>query len=142
MEKLSPYGKVSRAPRETIDLKNLIHFHSPLTLALDTDVSYNELIKRLHPTPALGPLPKTNETLSLQYAWRRQLHCPPYFGAPFGFLHEGKFSCLVSIRGFFWQDNTLYLPAGCGIISESKLTQEWNELQLKRQSVRKNISLA
>ncbi len=139
MEKLSAYGKVSRSPRQIIDLKKLIHFLTFLGVELDREIPLNELVEKLHPTPALGPLPRTQETLALQYGWRDQLHCPSLFGAPFGLLHEGRFQCLVAIRDILWDQHRLYLPAGCGIIAESKLTQEWNELQLKRHSVRRKI---
>ncbi len=69
--------------------------------------------------------------------WRRRLHCPPQFGAPFGVIHAGRFDCVVAIRGIWWQGDRLALPAGCGIIEPSRLVSEWRELRLKRESVKR-----
>lgn len=142
MEKLSLFGSVTREPREIVDLKNLIHFLSIIRVELSAPVtSLNGLIARLHPTPALGPLPRTAENFALTCGWRHYLHCRKKYGAPFGLLHEGRFQCAVAIRGIHWDRERLYLPSGCGMIAESKLTQEWNELLLKRNAVRKIFGL-
>lgn len=141
MEKLSLFGHVTREPREIVDLRNLIHFLSIIRVDLNSDTSLNGLISHLHPTPALGPLPRTSETFALTCAWRNYLHCRPRYGAPFGFLHNERFQCAVAIRGIHWDSEKLYLPSGCGMIAESKLTQEWNELLLKRNAVRKIFGL-
>lgn len=139
--KLSDYGNVSRSPRQILELNSLIHFLTRLTVQLDAPTEINTLIRRLHPTPALGPLPRTDEMLRLLYSWREQLHCPPRFGAPFGFFYQGSFDCLVAIRGIHWDEKNFILSSGCGVISESRLTQEWNELKLKRQSILDNLGL-
>ena len=43
-----------------------------------------ELVRALHPTPAMGILPRSAENLAALHAWRRQLEVPDTFGAPFG----------------------------------------------------------
>ena len=98
------------------------------------------LIRRFHPTPALGPLPRTDQTMALLLEWRQRLGCPAEFGAPFGLWDQGEFHAVVAIRGVWWKKQELKLPAGCGIIEASRLVNEWRELRLKRESVKSFLS--
>jgi menaquinone-specific isochorismate synthase len=70
------------------------------------------------------------------FDWRNRLGCPAQFGAPFGIWDHGRFDAVVAIRGIWWRQNHLALPAGCGIIEASRLVNEWRELRLKRESVK------
>jgi menaquinone-specific isochorismate synthase len=45
----------------------------------------------------------------------------------------------VAIRGVWWEGNRLRLPAGCGVIEASRLVNEWRELRLKREAVKRVI---
>ena len=94
------------------------------------------LIRKLHPTPALGPLPRTTETMNQLIGWRERLDCPAQFGAPFGVMHDGRFEAVVAIRGIWCDGTRIRIPAGCGIIEASRLVNEWRELRLKRESVK------
>ena len=136
MAKLSDLGITRRHPREIMDLGPLVHFHSGIDVELKEEVPIDRLISLLHPTPALGPLPRTSETMNQLVAWRQQLGCPVWFGAPFGLYNEGSFEVLVAIRMIRWQGKEVVVPSGCGVIEESRLVNEWRELRLKRESVR------
>ncbi len=138
--KLSELGSVIRHPREILRLGSIVHLHSRISLELSEKTSINRLIRKMHPTPALGPLPRTPETLAQLSGWRQQLACPLEFGAPFGLSAHGRCDLLVAIRGIWWKDSQLYLPAGSGIIEASRLVNEWRELRLKRESVKQFLS--
>ncbi len=138
--KLLDLGRIERRPREILDLGSIVHFLTHIHLALDAPQSPENLLRRLHPTPALGPLPRTAETLSLLLNWRERLGCPPEFGAPFGLWDRGQFDAVVAIRGIWWDGENLKLPAGCGIIEASRLVNEWRELRLKREAVKRFLS--
>lgn len=137
MAKLGDLGQVRRKPRQILDLGELIHFHTPIEVELHQPEGANRLIRRLHPTPALGPLPRTAETLEALYDWRERLQCPRWFGAPFGLSMDGTFEALVGIRMALWEDNRVSIPAGCGVIEASRLVNEWRELRLKREAVKR-----
>ena len=141
IHKLSDLGMVMRKERGILDLGPLIHFQTPIKVELYQYEEIRTLIKRLHPTPALGPLPRTSATLGLLKTWRERLDCPAEFGSPFGLLRDGDFEALVAIRMLSWKDDRLSLPSGCGVIEESRLVNEWRELALKRSSV-KNLFLS
>ncbi|MGJ8695807.1 MAG: chorismate-binding protein [Verrucomicrobiaceae bacterium] len=134
--KLSDLGMVKKREREIIDLGKLIHFQTLIEVELYKHQPIRTLIERLHPTPALGPLPRTPETMALLGEWRSRLGCPSTFGAPFGLMRDGEFEALVAIRMIAWQDDNYLLPSGCGVIEESRLVNEWRELALKRSAVR------
>lgn len=135
--KLQNLGKIERHTREILDLGSIVHFLTTLSLTLDSPRTPGDLILRLHPTPALGPLPRTTETLALLLDWRKRLGCPPEFGAPFGLWDQGRFDAIVAIRGIWWDGHDIMLPAGCGIIEASRLVNEWRELRLKREAVKR-----
>lgn len=134
--KLSDLGMVVRKERGILDLGKLIHFQTLINVELYRYEEIETLIRRLHPTPALGPLPRTPETLALLRDWRERLDCPAAFGAPFGLFQDGEFEALVAIRMMAWNGRNFSLPSGCGVIQESRLVNEWRELALKREAVR------
>lgn len=136
ISKLSDLGMVIRRERDILDLGRLIHFQTLIKVELYQYEEIRTLIERLHPTPALGSLPRTAETLDQLREWRERLACPSFFGAPFGLWRDGDFEALVAIRMVAWKGEEFFLPSGCGVIRESRLTNEWRELALKRSAVR------
>ena len=134
--KLSDIGSVIRGDRAIMDLGQLVHFHTSIEVDLFDTRKIDDLIRRLHPTPALGPLPRTEETLKMLAEWRGRLGCPLHFGAPFGLLSNGTFRSIVAIRSVHWDGDQLSIPSGCGVIEASRLVNEWRELRLKREAVK------
>lgn len=137
VEKLSTLGMVRRKGRDILNLGSLIHFRTLIEVELYKNEEIGKLMAHLHPTPALGPLPRSEETMAQLQSWRERLGCPSGFGAPFGLLRDGEFEALVAIRMLAWKGEQFQLPSGCGVIAESRLVNEWRELALKRDSVRK-----
>lgn len=141
ISKLNEIGMVKPSTRKIMELESLVHFHTPIEVHLYGASSLEELIQRLHPTPALGPLPRTEESMKDLLRWRELVGCPESFGAPMGVYDNGKFHSVVCIRGVQWQGTDVTLPAGCGVIEASRLVNEWRELGLKRNSVKRLFSL-
>jgi len=141
VSKLSDVGMVTRSKRSILDLGVLVHFHTPIEVFLYGDKNIEDLVKRLHPTPALGPLPRTEETVSNLIQWREILDCPAFFGAPFGVFDHGEFHAVVTIRGVHWNEEQVEVPSGCGVIEASRLVNEWRELELKRSAVKSSFGI-
>ncbi|MGJ8674192.1 chorismate-binding protein [Rubritalea sp.] len=141
VENLSDLGMVKRSDRSIMDLGDLVHFHTPLEIFMYGDQSIDFLLQKMHPTPALGPHPRTQETLEMLYRWRNELEAPECFGAPFGVYDDGVFHAVVTIRGVFWDGQEVLVPSGCGVIEESRLTSEWRELELKRNAVKARFGI-
>ena len=140
VSKLLDLGQLTRKAREILDLGSIVHFLTLIRVDLHRAMSPHELLRRLHPTPALGPLPRTDGTMEKLHEWRRRLDCPPAFGAPFGLWENGRFDAIVAIRGVWWEGMQVRIPAGCGIIEASRLVNEWRELRLKREAVKRFLN--
>lgn len=139
LSKLHALGNPVKDARRILDLGSIVHFLTLIRMQLENPERPSTLIDLLHPTPALGPLPRTKETMSLLLDWRRRLGCPDEFGAPFGVWNSGCFDAVVAIRGIWWSGSEITLPAGCGVIEASRLVNEWRELRLKREAVKRLI---
>ena len=64
------------------------------------------------------------------------------YGAPVGFcLPNGNCSCYVAIRNAQWSEGKMKIGAGCGIVPQSKLDLEWDEIQLKVKSIKNILGL-
>ncbi len=136
-ELLAPFGKVEREPRTLLDLGSMIHFLTRLRVRFtDPQTDLNDLVRCLHPTPALGACPRGDGALRQLVAYRERLGVPEHFGAPFGAIHEGFFQVLVAIRNLSWDGRDVFLPSGVGLVEGSRFDREWRELALKRNSVK------
>ncbi|MDP4625001.1 MAG: chorismate-binding protein [Akkermansiaceae bacterium] len=135
--KLLDLGSLNRREREVLRLGSIVHFLTGISVELEAEQDPARLLRRLHPTPALGPLPRTDQTMALLNGWRKRMDCPKEFGAPFGVWDCGEFEAVVAIRGIWWNGQDVMLPAGCGIIEASRLVNEWRELRLKRDAVKR-----
>ena len=140
ISKLLDLGTLHRRERRVLRLGSIIHFLTEISVDLSAPPGTKQLLRLLHPTPALGPLPRTDQTMEMLKGWRDLLGCPAEFGAPFGVWDCGKFEAVVAIRGLWWDGGKISLPAGCGIIEASRLVNEWRELRLKREAVKAFIS--
>jgi len=145
---LSPFGKLQRGKTRELDLPTLVHLFTPMTLELEgqfqeqrPDLLFQDVVRHLHPTPALGAFPRGSGM-----SWLRdyQNYVKRYrFGAPFGALWKsGESRCVVAIRNLQWNSEGVLLGAGCGIISQSQLEKEWLEIQGKMASVKKMFGLS
>ena len=125
----------------TLDLPTLQHLHTPISVALQSETKFEEVVQGLHPTPALGGTPAAT-AWRLLGDWNQEE--PRYrFGAPFGArLDTGESVCLVEIRNIQWVNGEWLLGSGCGLVEDSELDREWDELFHKRQSVLKLLGLS
>jgi menaquinone-specific isochorismate synthase len=137
VSKLLNLGCLERHARMILELGPIVHFLTLIHVDLYAHMAPEDLLQKLHPTPALGPLPRTDGTMEKLLEWRNRLGCPTQFGAPFGLLDNQRFDAIVAIRGVWWEGNHLSIPAGCGIIEASRLVNEWRELRLKREAVKR-----
>ncbi len=136
VSKFQDLGIIHRDRRKILDLGSIVHFLTLIEVDLHASLTPDDLIYRLHPTPALGSLPRTDGTMEKLLEWRDRLGCPAEFGAPFGLWENGRFDSIVAIRGVWWDGSNLKIPAGCGVIEASRLVNEWRELRLKREAVK------
>ncbi len=115
---------------QVMKLKNIQHLYTPFTGRLEPGVPILDIVKRLHPTPAVGGVPVA-PALELI----RELEGDRgWYAAPVGwFDREGDGDFVVAIRSALLRDDTAYLYAGCGIVAGSEPDREYDETELKFQ---------
>lgn len=136
---LSAYGRVHSEGPFLLELPTLWHLKTNIELTLQKPVDPRELIRRLHPTPALGVFPR-----AAGYQWLREepgQEGRARYGAPFAFIFPDEVVCLVAIRNLQWNKEESLIGAGGGVVAASELEREWRELRKKRESVKKILGL-
>ncbi|SFA91757.1 isochorismate synthase [Lentibacillus halodurans] len=110
-------------------LKNLQHLYTPVNATLKEGYSIFDIIGELHPTPALGGVPRNK---SLAFIREHERVDRGWYGAPVGWLdsnRNGEFA--VAIRSGLIQGNQASLFAGCGIVKDSEPEAEYEETNIK-----------
>ncbi len=99
-----------------------------------------ELLKNLHPSPAVCGYPK-NAALD----WINTLESFPRgnYASPMGWVDSsGNASFLLAIRGARYIEENIEFTAGSGIVSGSVLEKEIDEIKLKFESIVKEVFFA
>lgn len=148
-ERLASFGSVEISPTYLSQYAKLFHLKTPMKMSLKGPLAFEKIVHTLHPTPALGAYPR-----GAGKAWLEEMQTwvdRGRFGAPVGGKkrqsEEGH--CLVAIRNIQWKsqaksegkDADVMLCAGCGVVAESDLEAEWQELQLKIKSIKEMLAL-
>jgi len=110
-------------------LRNLQHLYTPVRGVFQEGYSIFDVIKKLHPTPALGGEPTED---AITYIREYELLDRGWYGAPFGWVdsyQNGEFA--VAIRSGLLQGNKASLFAGCGVVKESDPQAEFEETRIK-----------
>ncbi len=132
--RLDNFGKINLENLQWLELPTLAHLYTPIFVELKQKMDFLSFVKALFPTPALGGFPRE---FALKWLIEYNSLLPRRrFGAPVGFWDRklNRKVCYVAIRNVQWND-TLFIGAGCGIIAESDLETEWQEILLKAHSV-------
>lgn len=114
----------------------LEHLAVDICLDATAPLDFETVARRLHPTPALGVYPRgaagTEWLTGIDPGGDRKR-----FGAPFGLRWPwGGGRCVVAIRNLQYRDGQLEIWAGCGVVSQSRYLDEWQEVLDKMQAVR------
>jgi len=158
VRRLAVFGNVEVEPLRILELPNIAHLATPIRFEeIGAErMSFAEMIRRLHPTAALGVSPR-NEAGE---RWLREADRGVKrrtFGAPFGLetphpvplpargervRGEGFALALVAIRNVQWHGDAVRVGAGAGLLPESELEREFDELREKREQVKALLGLA
>lgn len=115
-----------------MELAHLYHLRTIIT-AKDSTKSLVEWAKLLHPTPALGGEPREKALALLQ---TYEAHERGMYAAPFGFMKDmGDGIVVVAIRSALIMDNVLYAYAGCGVVADSDVDEEYAETNNKMRTI-------
>ncbi len=109
-------------------LPTLQHLHTPVTGRLREGVSLGTLIRRLHPTPAVGGTPRI-PALELI----RELEERPrgWYAGAIGWIGADAARFVVGIRSAILHPEGAVVFGGCGIVRGSDPESEWDETRRK-----------
>jgi len=109
--------------------QNVQHLFTPIRAKIKKGVQIHDLIRKLHPTPAVGGYPKKE---SFRYIHEIEQLDRGWYAAPVGWFNlQGYGEFAVAIRSALLHKNKARLFAGCGIVKDSEPATEWNETLLK-----------
>ena len=114
---------------QLMKMRDIQHLYTPVIGKCGPNTSLLLLVEKLHPTPALGGLPKT---LAVEKIREVEELDRGLFGGPLGWVdyqQNGEFA--VAIRSGLIQEQEVSLFAGCGVVSDSKSEDEYLETALK-----------
>jgi menaquinone-specific isochorismate synthase len=130
-DSLAPYSyRVEHPNRPQIKkLNNVQHLFTPISASIKEGVKIHELLKKLHPTPAVGGYPKTASVPHIQGIEQIERG---WYSAPVGWYNlNGCGEFAVAIRSALLHKNRAHLYAGCGIVGDSDPESEWKETLMK-----------
>ncbi len=116
----------SEGTPHTVKAGNLAHIQTDFTLQPDSN-SAIEILRLLHPTPAVAGVPQEDAVKTIQEAEGKDFR--KYYAGFSGFLncHGEETACFVSLRLMHMKADSITLYAGGGILAQSSMQNEWNE---------------
>jgi menaquinone-specific isochorismate synthase len=139
VRRLAPFGNIEVGPLGLLRLPSIAHLVTPIFFKEsggEEQMSFAEMVRRLHPTAALGVSPRS----AAGERWLREADRGVKrrtFGAPFGIEREDRSAlALVAIRNVQWQADRVRVGSGAGLLAESQLEREYEELRQKREQVK------
>ena len=138
VRRLAPFGNIEIGALGVMRLPSIAHLVTPIFFAESGAelMTFTEMVRRLHPTAALGVSPRTAEG----ERWLREADRGVKrrtFGAPFGLEREDqKALAVVAIRNVQWNGDVVRVGSGAGLLPESVLERELEELRQKREQVK------
>ncbi|MFC7787066.1 MULTISPECIES: isochorismate synthase MenF [unclassified Rossellomorea] len=128
---LTPFCETLTIPSspQLMKLKDIQHLYTPVIGQASEHTSLINLVEKLHPTPALGGVPrdKALHVIREEEAMDRGL-----YAGPVGWIDAyGNGEYAVALRSGLLQKDKAYLYAGCGIVADSQPESEFRETQMK-----------
>ena len=128
VERLRTVGEVSVAPPEIRRLATVLHLRTPIDATLPRPVAPLDLVRLLHPTPAVCGTPTDAARAHIR------AHEPSrgWYAGPLGWLDTaGHAEVVVSLRCALVEGEQAFCWAGGGIVAGSTPQAEWHESALK-----------
>ncbi|AVM52032.1 isochorismate synthase [Bacteroides zoogleoformans] len=113
----------------------LSHLKTDFGFSLKDNKGLGDLLKVLHPTPAICGLPKEE---AYRFILENEGYDRRYYSGFIGWLNpDGKTDLYVNLRCMHIEDEQLTLYAGGGLLASSELNDEWIETEKKMQTMKR-----
>lgn len=114
-----------------LKLNRLQHLYTAFVGQLKTGVDDIQLLKTLHPTPAVGGVPTAR---ALAVIKQLEKFDRGWYAGPVGWISSPAAEFAVAIRTGLMYNDILTLYAGAGIVKGSESNQEWQEIENKMEN--------
>ena len=121
-------AKVRSSPAYVMQLQNVQHLCIPIKATLPKQIQDNQLLHKLHPTPAVGGIPKLP---ALQFINDNEPYIRGWYAGAVGCISKHRSDFSVAIRSALIEHNRIKIFAGAGIVTGSIADDEWQELDNK-----------
>lgn len=111
-----------------LELKGMSHLKSKVRAMIRSDANLSDILLRLHPTPAVGGLPKE---AALDFIAHHEGFDRGWYAGAVGWLGPGSADLSVAIRSALVRGRQARLFVGAGIVSGSLPEDEWAETRVK-----------
>lgn len=112
----------------------LLHLVSYFNFTMQENKNIGELLKSLHPTPAVCGLPKEE---AFKFIVETESHDRKYYSGFIGdLLPAGETNIYVNLRCIHIEPSSYTLYAGGGILTSSEVDQEWEETVNKMDTIK------
>ena len=116
-----------------LDLANVHHLVTPIRARLGDSVSLLDVVRELHPTPAVGGTPRLD---ALTYLRKFEAMDRGWYAAPIGWVGDnGDGAFAVALRCAVLTEDRAWAFAGAGIVEGSDPLGEWQETQAKLRTI-------
>ncbi|MGD8921841.1 MAG: isochorismate synthase [Candidatus Zixiibacteriota bacterium] len=121
-------GRVIHEDAAVLKLPSVQHLLSRLKGKLRPGVTDEDILKSLHPTPAVGGFPREK---ALEHLLRLETFDRGWYAGPVGWVGANGAEFAVGIRSALVRGSGVELYAGAGIVEGSRADAEWDELENK-----------
>lgn len=119
---------------QLMKMPNVQHLATPVRARLEGDHCVLELVERLHPTPAVGGLPRAEALVAIR---EREGFDRGWYAGAVGWVDaDGGGEFAVALRSALLRPDLAILYAGCGIMGDSDPEAEYAEAALKFRPMR------
>jgi len=139
---LEPFAESLTAPKapHVHALQYVSHLRTPISGVLAAPTHILELVAALHPTPAVGGVPKERAQRFIEAHERDRRG---WYAGPIGwFDSQGDGSFAVALRSALLKGDQAHLYAGAGIVRGSEPDAEYQETELKFQGLLRALGVS
>jgi len=111
-----------------LQLKNVVHLRTGIRAELRQGVTPGQVVAALHPTPAVGGVPREH---ALGFLQDHEELDRGWYAGPVGWIGPTRAHMAVALRSALVRGDTARIFVGAGIVQGSCAESEWRETEIK-----------
>lgn len=131
-DRLAPFSEQAETlgPVRIFKQSNVQHRYQPINALIKNNVTDYQLLKALHPSPAVCGYPQTN---AMAFIHQKECFKRGWYSGAIGAISANGLELAVAIRSALIDQGSVTCYAGVGLVRGSDVESEWLELEAKIQ---------